>query len=96
MEAINGRKAAKLYSFIDQSDFYYNNIDPKYRSRMNVVFRLRDESQNDAFLTGAKSAGLLYLRGHKLVGGMRASIYNAMPEAGVDALLNFMTDFSKS
>ncbi len=92
---INARKAAKLYSYIDQSDFYFNNIDHRYRSRMNVVFRLRDESLNDAFLAQAKAAGLLYLKGHQLVGGMRASIYNALPEAGVDALLNFMADFKR-
>lgn len=92
---LNARKAAKLYNYLDHSDFYYNSVDKPYRSRMNVVFRLRDESKNEAFLAGAKSAGLLYLKGHQLVGGMRASIYNAMPEAGVDALLNFMSDFSR-
>lgn len=92
---INARKAKKLYTYIDQSDFYNNTIDSRYRSTMNVVFRLRDESLNEAFLAKAKSAGLLYLKGHQLVGGMRASIYNAMPEAGVDALLNFMADFSQ-
>lgn len=94
MAEVNARKAAKLYAFIDQSDFYYNNIAPSARSRMNVVFRLHDEAHNAAFLAGAKAAGLLYLKGHQLVGGMRASIYNAMPEAGVDALLNFMEDFA--
>ena len=95
MGEINARKAAKLYNYIDQSDFYYNNIDKPYRSRMNVVFRIRDESHYPAFLSLATAAGLLFLKGHKLVGGLRASIYNAMPEAGVDALLNFMEDFRR-
>ncbi|MDQ2993948.1 MAG: 3-phosphoserine/phosphohydroxythreonine transaminase [Pseudomonadota bacterium] len=90
---VNARKAKKLYDYLDQSEFYSNNIDPPYRSRMNVVFRLRDEERNEAFLAGAQRAGLLYLAGHKLVGGMRASMYNAMPEAGVDALLNYMDEF---
>jgi phosphoserine aminotransferase len=93
MAEVNARKAEKLYEYIDQSDCYYNNIDSRYRSRMNVVFRLRDESKYPEFLAGAKAAGLLYLKGHQLVGGLRASIYNAMPEAGVDALLNYMADF---
>jgi phosphoserine aminotransferase len=94
MGEVNARKAAKLYDYIDQSDVYYNPVDKPYRSRMNVVFRLRDETKYPAFLEGAKSAGLLYLKGHKLVGGLRASLYNAMPEAGVDALLNYMAEFS--
>ncbi len=62
---------------------------------MNVIFRIRDESLYPEFLTQATSAGLLFLKGHKLVGGLRASIYNAMPEPGVDALLNFMEDFRR-
>lgn len=95
MADINSRKAAKLYDYVDQSDFYYNNVEKPYRSRMNVVFRIRDESLYSAFLSQATSAGLLFLKGHKLVGGLRASIYNAMPEAGVDALLNFMEDFRR-
>lgn len=95
MGEINARKAAKLYDYIDHSDFYYNNVDKPYRSRMNVVFRIRDESLYPDFLSQATAKGLLFLKGHKLVGGLRASIYNAMPEAGVDALLNFMEDFKK-
>lgn len=95
MDEINARKATKLYNYIDQSNFYYNNIDKPYRSRMNVVFRIRDESIYSDFLSQATANGLLFLKGHKLVGGLRASIYNAMPEAGVDALLNFMDDFKK-
>ncbi len=95
MEQLNARKAKKLYDYIDSSDFYHNDIDVRYRSRMNVVFRLQDESRNEDFLAGAKQAGLISLKGHSYVGGMRASIYNAMPEAGVDTLLNFMDEFVK-
>jgi phosphoserine aminotransferase len=93
---INQRKANKLYTYIDQSGFYYNPIDPLYRSRMNVVFYLHKEALNAEFLKQSQAAGLTNLKGHKLVGGMRASIYNAMPEAGVDALINFMQDFVRS
>jgi phosphoserine aminotransferase len=92
----NQRKADKLYRFIDNNDFYINMIALDSRSRMNVVFHLRDESKNQAFLQQAKQAGLHNLKGHKAIGGMRASIYNAMPEEGVDALLEFMRDFSAS
>lgn len=92
---INQRKAAKLYQFIDRSDFYKNKVDPRYRSRMNVVFRLKDETLNDRFLQQARAAGLIGLKGHSLVGGMRASIFNAMPEAGVDTLIQFMSDFAQ-
>lgn len=93
--AINQRKADKLYHCIDHNPFYVNNIAPSARSRMNVVFRLQDESLNEQFLTQATQAGLANLKGHKLVGGMRASIYNALPEQGVDLLINFMNDFSR-
>ncbi len=93
MAAINQRKARKLYSKIDQSDFYHNPVDPRYRSWMNVPFTLADSRLDSLFLTQAKQAGLLTLKGHKELGGMRASIYNAMPEQGVDALIAFMTDF---
>lgn len=94
MEKINRLKAKKLYDFIDQSEFFYNDVEPKYRSRMNVVFRLKDEKLDDRFLKEAKSAGLIGLKGHKLLGGMRASLYNAMPEEGVDALIAFMHAFA--
>ncbi|MEC7376680.1 MAG: 3-phosphoserine/phosphohydroxythreonine transaminase, partial [Pseudomonadota bacterium] len=95
MGEINLRKARKLYDFIDASDFYANPIDPRFRSWMNVPFTLADDAQNSEFLKGANARGLLNLAGHRSVGGMRASIYNAMPEAGVDALIEYMTDFAK-
>jgi phosphoserine aminotransferase len=93
--ATNARKAKKLYDLIDSSDFYQNTVDPQYRSRMNVVFKLANESLNESFLQAAKAVGIAGLKGHSQVGGMRASIYNAMPEAGVDALVEFMRDFEK-
>lgn len=95
MGEINLRKARKLYDFIDASDFYANPIDPRFRSWMNVPFTLADDALNGEFLKGANARGLLNLAGHRSVGGMRASIYNAMPEAGVDALIDYMTDFAK-
>ncbi|WP_429596100.1 3-phosphoserine/phosphohydroxythreonine transaminase [Variovorax sp. PvP013] len=96
MEQRNIAKAKLLYGFIDGSAFYENRVDPACRSRMNVPFFLKDESRNEAFLTGAKAAGLLQLKGHKSVGGMRASIYNAMPLAGVQALVDYMREFETS
>ena len=96
MEQRNIAKAALLYDFIDGSAFYENRIAPSCRSRMNVPFFLRDESRNEAFLAGAREAGLLQLKGHKSVGGMRASIYNAMPLAGVQALVSYMREFERS
>jgi phosphoserine aminotransferase len=95
IEAINKNKADRLYGFIDQSAFYQNRIDPRYRSRMNVPFFLADESRNAAFLEQSSAAGLVQLKGHKSVGGMRASIYNAMPLDGVEALIEFMRDFER-
>ena len=90
----NARKAALLYAAIDGSGgFYRNDIDPTVRSRMNVPFFLQDEALDKAFLAEAKDAGLIALKGHRVIGGMRASIYNAMPEAGVQALADFMRDF---
>lgn len=96
MEQRNIAKATLLYGFIDGSAFYENRIDPACRSRMNVPFFLRDESRNEAFLAGARDAGLLQLKGHKSVGGMRASIYNAMPLEGVQALVAYMREFERS
>ncbi|WP_431107101.1 3-phosphoserine/phosphohydroxythreonine transaminase [Variovorax paradoxus] len=96
IEERNIAKANLLYGFIDASSFYVNKIDPSCRSRMNVPFFLRDESRNDAFLAGAREAGLLQLKGHKSVGGMRASIYNAMPLEGVQALVSYMREFERS
>ena len=95
MAEINKRKAGKLYAAIDESSLYDNPVDPDCRSWMNVPFILRDDSLNDAFLAEAKKAGLTTLKGHRSVGGMRASIYNAMPEQGVDRLVEFMADFEK-
>ena len=94
IEAQNVAKAKLLYDFIDASGFYQNRIDPACRSRMNVPFFLHDETHNGAFLAESSAAGLAQLKGHKAVGGMRASIYNAMPLAGVHALVDFMRDFA--
>ncbi|MBB1601890.1 3-phosphoserine/phosphohydroxythreonine transaminase [Variovorax sp. UMC13] len=96
MERRNAAKAALLYDFIDGSDFYANRISADCRSRMNVPFFLADEGRNEAFLAGAREAGLLQLKGHKSVGGMRASIYNAMPLEGVQALVAYMREFERS
>jgi phosphoserine aminotransferase len=95
VEANNVVKAQLLYETIDNSGLYYNAVDKACRSRMNVPFFLRDESRNDAFLSGAKEAGLLQLKGHKSVGGMRASLYNAMPLQGVEALVHYMREFER-
>ncbi len=95
MAEINQRKAGKLYAAIDASGFYSNPVDPACRSWMNVPFTLADAGLDATFLSEAKEAGLVTLKGHRSVGGMRASIYNAMPEEGVDALIAFMADFEK-
>ena len=95
MEKLNNRKAKKLYSFIDQSDFYENKINKEDRSIMNIPFQLNDEDLNSKFLQESRDSGLLALKGHRSVGGMRASIYNAMPEEGVEALVDFMKAFEK-
>lgn len=91
----NRRKADKLYHAIDASGFYRNPVAKDCRSWMNVPFTLADPSLDDAFLKEAKGEGLVTLKGHRSVGGMRASIYNAMPEAGVDALVQFMREFER-
>ena len=96
MEARNIAKAKLLYEAIDGSQFYVNRVAKDCRSRMNVPFFLRDESRNDAFLAGARAAGLLQLKGHKSVGGMRASIYNAMPLEGVQTLVEYMREFERT
>ena len=95
MAAINRRKAEKLYGAIDGSSFYKNPVDPACRSLMNVPFTLANPELDATFLAEAKKAGLVTLKGHRSVGGMRASIYNAMPEAGVQALVDFMADFER-
>ncbi|HMQ13350.1 MAG TPA: 3-phosphoserine/phosphohydroxythreonine transaminase [Candidatus Competibacter phosphatis] len=91
----NKAKAELLYKAIDESGFYRNPVDPAYRSWMNVPFILPDAALDKPFLAEAKSAGLVTLAGHRSVGGMRASIYNAMPLEGVKALVDFMADFQK-
>ncbi len=95
MGAINARKAEALYAAIDASGFYANPVEPASRSWMNVPFTLADPELDQRFLTEAKAAGLVTLKGHRSVGGMRASIYNAMPEEGVRALIAFMQEFER-
>jgi len=95
IEKRNIEKAALLYDYLDSTDFYRSNVARDSRSRMNVPFMLRDESLNEVFLDGAKEHGLIQLKGHSSVGGMRASIYNAMPVEGVRALVSYMRDFEK-
>jgi len=95
MDAASDRKSRALYEYIDGSGLYDNPIHPASRSRMNVPFVLRDSKLNAAFLAESETAGLLSLKGHKSVGGMRASLYNAMPYEGVQALIDFMRDFER-
>lgn len=95
MAKINQRKAGALYDAIDASDFYANPVDRECRSLMNVPFTLANPELDATFLEEAKAAGLVTLKGHRSVGGMRASIYNAMPEEGVKALIDFMADFER-
>jgi phosphoserine aminotransferase len=95
MGAINQRKAQKLYAAIDDSDFYANPVELASRSLMNVPFILADAALDKQFLQESEAAGLLNLKGHRSVGGMRASIYNAVSEAAVDALIAFMQDFEQ-
>jgi len=96
IEQRNIAKAAKLYQSIDQSALYANPVEIASRSRMNVPFILSDESLDKPFLAAAEANGLFELKGHRSVGGMRASIYNAMPEAGVQALIDFMAEFERT
>jgi len=95
MEVVNRRKAEKLYSYIDASGFYSNPVEVASRSLMNIPFVLADANLDKAFLAGAEEAGLLNLKGHRSVGGMRASVYNAVPEEAVDALIAYMKDFAQ-
>jgi phosphoserine aminotransferase len=95
IEQRNVAKAKLLYDYLDASSFYRNPVEPSDRSRMNVPFRLRDESLDGAFLKGAEERGMLQLKGHRSVGGMRASIYNAMPIEGVQALVEYMREFER-
>ena len=93
IHAVNKRKATMLYDRIAQSDFYYCTVDEGSRSMMNVTFRLQDPDLEDLFLKQAEQQGLMSLAGHRTVGGVRASIYNAMPEEGVHELIEFMDEF---
>ena len=93
IERRNIEKAELLYTFLDSSGFYSNPVRPQDRSRMNIPFRLRDEALDGSFLKFAEARGLLQLKGHRSVGGMRASIYNAMPRAGVEALVDTLREF---
>jgi len=95
IERRNIEKATMLYDFVDRSSLYRNPVDPADRSRMNIPFRLQDTALDEAFLKGAQQRGLVQLKGHRSVGGMRASIYNAMPLAGVRALVDYMKDFER-
>jgi phosphoserine aminotransferase len=95
MAAINQRKADKLYAAIDASAFYSNPVALDCRSRMNVPFILADDALDAKFLEESLAAGLANLKGHRSVGGMRASIYNAVPEDAVDALIEFMAEFER-
>jgi len=95
MGKLNQLKAQTLYNYVDQSDFYRNDVDTRYRSWMNVPFLLADERLNDKFVADAEANGLLALKGHRMVGGMRASLYNAMPLEGVQTLVTFMREFER-
>ena len=95
MEKINREKANLLYDYLDATGFYNSPVAKDNRSLMNVPFTLKDAALDEAFLKGAKERGLLQLKGHRSVGGMRASIYNAMPKAGVQALVDYMREFEK-
>ena len=95
MEKINIAKSKLVYDYLDQSEFYQSPVAKEDRSRMNIPFRLKNDTLDDAFLKASKAASLVELKGHRSVGGMRASVYNAMPMAGVQALVDFMCDFEK-
>ena len=96
IERVNRRKAGKLYAAIDSSNLYHSPVAQADRSFMNVTFTLPRPELDDQFLAGAREAGLLNLKGHRSVGGMRASIYNAVPEAAVDALVAYMGEFEQA
>ena len=95
IEQKNIAKSMLLYDYLDGTEFYFNPVRKEDRSRMNIPFKLRDESLDGAFLKGAQGRGLLQLKGHRSVGGMRASIYNAMPVEGVQALVEYMREFER-
>jgi len=93
MAELNQHKSDRLYQYLDQSAFYRNDIPPEFRSHMNIPFQIVDDSLHGRFISEAEAAGLSSLKGHRSVGGMRASIYNAMPIEGIEALISFMQDF---
>ena len=93
MEKRNVAKAKLLYDYLDQSRFFVSPVEKRDRSRMNIPFKLKNESLDEAFLKGAKERGMVQLKGHRSVGGMRASIYNAMPIGGVRTLVEYMREF---
>jgi phosphoserine aminotransferase len=95
IERRNIQKASLLYDYLDRSSLYRNPVNRADRSRMNIPFRLQDAALDEPFLKGAKEHGMVQLKGHRSVGGMRASIYNAMPLAGVQALVDYMKDFER-
>ena len=94
IQKLNEEKAAVLYDYLDSTDFYIAPVRKEDRSLMNVPFILKNDSLNEEFIAGAKAAGIENIKGHRDVGGMRASIYNAMPKAGVEALVAYMKDFA--
>ncbi len=96
MKARNEKKAAILYDYLDRSDLFIAPVLPRDRSMMNVVFKTADEELNKKFIAEAAEAGFVNLKGHRIAGGMRASIYNAMPIEGVEKLAQFMEDFEKA
>jgi phosphoserine aminotransferase len=95
IQKINEKKAGKLYEIIDSSDFWHSPVEIESRSIMNVVWRLQSEALEEQFLSQAKKAGFVGLKGHRSVGGIRASIYNAVPMESVDALTSFMREFEQ-
>ena len=95
MQKRNAAKAKVLYDYLDGQDFYKNPVEKKYRSMMNVTFTSPDADTDKAFCAAATEAGFVNLKGHRLVGGMRASIYNAMPAEGIDKLVDFMEKFRR-
>jgi phosphoserine aminotransferase len=95
VEKLNIEKAGLLYDFLDGSEFFRNPVAKEDRSRMNIPFTLKDAKLDEAFLKGAAERGMVQLKGHRSVGGMRASIYNAMPIEGVRTLVDYMREFEK-
>ena len=96
MQKINEAKAKVLYDYLDGQDFYNNPVEHRYRSTMNVTFTSPNPDMDKKFCAEAAEAGFVNLKGHRLVGGMRASIYNAMPSEGIDKLVDFMEKFRKA